>query len=303
MDKKQGTTMSVPEMRRMLGLGKTDSYWLVHKQCFDTVIVAGKMRIVIESFEHWYANQIKHKKVDGSPPGEELRAYSYSPQEMAEVLGVKEGVAYDIISRYGIETFEVDTWKRVRKDVFEAWYKTQTKYRTAEDRERDAELEAATMTMPEMAKLLLISRKEVYSILLYGKDRAQFEFVFIGDRRRVTKESFERWYAGQSKYRKLCDRSSEEQMQFERKKQGEARPRLKVDESKPVFTLQEAAVLLDLTYAEIRKMIQNGEFEAKKYGARYLIPRDDIKWFLFQQELERKGQEGVNEDGIHCTEE
>ena len=32
MDKKK-TTMSVPEMRRMLGLRKTDSYWLVHKQC------------------------------------------------------------------------------------------------------------------------------------------------------------------------------------------------------------------------------------------------------------------------------
>ena len=66
MDKKK-TTMSVPEMRRMLGLRKTDSYWLVHKQCFETVIVKGKMRIVIDSFEHWYANQVKYKKVDGPP--------------------------------------------------------------------------------------------------------------------------------------------------------------------------------------------------------------------------------------------
>ena len=62
MDEKKRTTMSVPEMRRMLGLGKTDSYWLVHRQCFETIIVAGKMRVVIDSFEHWYANQIKYKK-------------------------------------------------------------------------------------------------------------------------------------------------------------------------------------------------------------------------------------------------
>ena len=62
MDEKKKTTMSVPEMRRMLGLGKTDSYWLVHRQCFETIIVAGKMRVVIDSFEHWYANQIKYKK-------------------------------------------------------------------------------------------------------------------------------------------------------------------------------------------------------------------------------------------------
>lgn len=52
MDEKKRTTMSVPEMRRMLGLGKTDSYWLVHRQCFETIIVAGKMRVVIDSFEH-----------------------------------------------------------------------------------------------------------------------------------------------------------------------------------------------------------------------------------------------------------
>ena len=109
MDEKKRTTMSVPEMRRMLGLGKTDSYWLVHRQCFETIIVAGKMRVVIDSFEHWYANQIKYKKVDGSPPGAELRAYSYSVQEMAELLGVSDDTVYTLIKRDHIETFEVDT--------------------------------------------------------------------------------------------------------------------------------------------------------------------------------------------------
>lgn len=34
MSKTRKTTMSVPEMRQLLGIGKTDSYWLVHKQCF-----------------------------------------------------------------------------------------------------------------------------------------------------------------------------------------------------------------------------------------------------------------------------
>lgn len=152
MSKTRKTTMSVPEMRQLLGIGKTDSYWLVHKQCFETILVEGKMRVVIDSFEHWYANQIKYKKVDGTPPGEELRSNSYSPPEIAEMLGLCESVIYDILKRYDIETFQADYWTRVRKDVFEAWYKSQTKYRTKEDRERDAELEAASMTMPEMAR-------------------------------------------------------------------------------------------------------------------------------------------------------
>ena len=86
MDEKKRTTMSVPEMRRMLGLSKTDSYWLVHRGYFDTILVEGKMRVVIESFEKWYANQIKWHKVNGDPPGQELKSYSSSPREFGELL-------------------------------------------------------------------------------------------------------------------------------------------------------------------------------------------------------------------------
>lgn len=217
MSKTRKTTMSVPEMRQLLGIGKTDSYWLVHKQCFETILVEGKMRVVIDSFEHWYANQIKYKKVDGTPPGEELRSNSYSPPEIAEMLGLCESVIYDIIKRYDIETFQADYWTRVRKDVFEAWYKSQTKYRTKEDRERDAELEAASMTMPEMARLLMITRDQVYNILNQKRNKGLFEFVYIADQRRITRESFERWYTGQEKYCKLCDRPESEIAAMERK--------------------------------------------------------------------------------------
>lgn len=288
MSKTRKTTMSVPEMRQLLGIGKTDSYWLVHKQCFETILVEGKMRVVIDSFEHWYANQIKYKKVDGTPPGEELQLNSYSPPEIAEMLGLCESVIYDIIKRYDIETFQADYWTRVRKDVFEAWYKSQTKYRTKEDRERDAELEASSMTMPEMARLLMITRDQVYNILNQKRNKGLFEFVYIADQRRITKESFERWYAGQEKYCKLCDRSESEIAAMERKQQEMEKPRLQVDETKEVFTLQEAAVLLDVTYNDVRKLVLTGELEAKKYGTKYLISKDDIKWFVFQQELERE---------------
>ena len=153
--------MSVVEMGQRLGLRKTTAYWLVHKGCFKTVLVQGIMRVDIESFEHWYANQTKHRKVDGTPPGEALRAYSYSVQEIAELLAVSDYVIYTLIQRHQLETFEVDTRMRVRKDVFEKWYRSQTKYRTEEDRKRDAELESSSMTMPQMARLLGITRDEV----------------------------------------------------------------------------------------------------------------------------------------------
>lgn len=110
--------------------------------------------------------------------------------------------------------------------------------------------------MPEMAGLLLIPRTEVYHILFTGRNREKFDFVYIGGRRRVTKHSFKNWYAGQTKYRKLCDRPPEEIARIENQKKEAEHPRLKVDENKAAFTLQEAAVLLDLTYNEVRSLIR-----------------------------------------------
>lgn len=65
--------MSVPEMGRLLGLKKTDRYWLVHKNFFKTEVILGKMRVELESFEKWYANQVKYHKVTGEEPGLELK--------------------------------------------------------------------------------------------------------------------------------------------------------------------------------------------------------------------------------------
>lgn len=56
------TSMSVPEMRRLLGLGKTASYWLAKKGYFKTVIAGGKIRVIIDSFEAWYSSQTHYKK-------------------------------------------------------------------------------------------------------------------------------------------------------------------------------------------------------------------------------------------------
>ncbi len=43
--------MSVSEMGELLGLKKTDRYWLVHKNFFETKEIAGKMRVNIERME------------------------------------------------------------------------------------------------------------------------------------------------------------------------------------------------------------------------------------------------------------
>lgn len=95
-DSKLKNTMSVPEMRRLLGVKKTESYWLVHKNYFETKMIDGKMRVDLESFEKWYANQVKHKKVTGEIPGQELMKTSYSFKDVANLLGIHDTNVYDI---------------------------------------------------------------------------------------------------------------------------------------------------------------------------------------------------------------
>ena len=125
MDK---TTMSVSEMRRLLGLGKTDSYWLVHQGFFDTTLVNGKMRVVVASFEDWYSMQTKHRKVTGEEPGLKLHAESYSAGEIAEILGICKDQALDLIQRTGLPHFKVHSQFRIPRADFERWYASQSHY-------------------------------------------------------------------------------------------------------------------------------------------------------------------------------
>ena len=278
MAAKEKTTMSVMEMGRLLGLKKTDSYWLVHKQCFETTLVQGVMRVNIESFEHWYANQIKRRKVDGSPPGMELRAYSYSIAEMAEILAVPDYVAYDLIKRYHIEAFEVDSWKRIRKDVFEAWYKTQTKYRTPENRQRDAELENNSMTLPQMARLLGISREEVYALVSRKSTRDVFEIIIVADKKRVTIDSFERWYQGQNRYQKVTKRTSGLEKGLDRIDDSDRKALLNSDRLS--FTVREAALIIGASPREIYRMIEDEILDSFYIGKMVRIRRAALEWWL-----------------------
>jgi len=195
------TTMSVREMRQLLGLGKTDSYWLLHKNLFEVILINDKMRIVISSFEKWYANQVKYHKVNGPPPGEELCKRSYSILEVAEILKVDSDTVYTLIRQGKLKAETVDFWMRIPKEEFERWYRSQSRHRTTADRERDREIEAQTISIPEMAKLLGAPREKVYWILDCKKYRDCFVIERVADRRRITKTSFEIWLNSQSTYR------------------------------------------------------------------------------------------------------
>lgn len=279
------TTMSVTEMRRLLGLGKTDSYWLVHKHCFETVLVNGKMRIVLDSFEHWYSMQIKYRKVDGSPPGAALRETSYSVRDIAQMLRLTESTVYELIKREQIETITVDYWMRISKEVFDRWYASQSRYRTEADRERDAQIEEETVSMPQMAWLLGLHRKEVYAILSAKENRGCFQFVTVADRKRITKESFRQWLEGQDKYHVLTaeEREAKEAASVEKME-------LPQEPKNPNFyAVEEIGRFFGIHRSSVYRWIQDGEIPARRIGSAWRIPRREFDQWLSCRQQAKEG--------------
>ena len=300
MNKPQKKTMTVREMGRLLGLKKVESYWLVHKEYFDTILVNGKMRVVIESFENWYAGQVKYHKVSGEPPGEHLKQDSYSARDIAQILGISESYAYDLMSRDHVDYILVDYWKRFPKGAFEKWYQAQTRYRNQEDRWRDADLENRSMSMPEMARILDVPRNVVYSILDHDSDKNLLEIVVIADRRRITYESVDRWYKAQNRYYKPEDqpegvprRYPSYQNSLTKPKVGTPRGKREVRQSEnpDYLTVDEAAVMAEVNTDRIFRWIRAGYFPVVRISRMVTrIPRKEYEIWL--EEWKTKNQKG-----------
>ena len=111
------TSISVPEMQRLLGMKKVEAYWLVKQKRFQTVLVGGKMRVLLDSFEDWYNCQFHYKKVDGPPPGQRWD-HTVGVQEAAERLGNHPGTVYTYIKRGQLQAVKVDNQTRIYKDSF-----------------------------------------------------------------------------------------------------------------------------------------------------------------------------------------
>lgn len=121
-------TMSVPDLKRILGLGKTAAYRLVNQCQFKTYVIFGKLRIDVESFEKWYSGQFHYKKVSGERPGTDYTE-TIAPTTMAKVLGISKTTAYDFMNNGEVEYIVVNGKRRVIRKSFEEWYASQSHYK------------------------------------------------------------------------------------------------------------------------------------------------------------------------------
>ncbi len=288
--------MTVPEMRKMLGLSKSESYWLLHKKEFRSYSVGDNYWIDSVSFEEWYANQTRYSKVEGQPPGEELKKRAYTYADIGDMLGLSEERAYEIMKLDNVETFKIGLRDYIPKAAFERWHHAQTKYRTAEDKERDREAEERSIWLPDVARMLGVDRQTVYSLVKNKKTKDNFEVITVAGRKRVTKQSFNQWYLGQTEYKILSD-DEQKKNETEREENIESKRLRKLgrhaDASKNacIYTLREPANPDFYSVAEvvefygysrntILKWIKNGIVPAIKVGKAYRLPREDFDDWL-----------------------
>ncbi len=262
----QRSTMSVPEMRKLLGLKKTDSYWLVHKNLFKTQMIGGMMRIDLDSFEKWYANQVKYKKVGGEEPGKELREKSYSFKEAANILGIHDCDLYDIWKNEKLEYITVDFVRRIPVDIFEKWYADQDVYRKVTHIPTAEELENDYICLQDAADLLGISREKLAKIARSEEIGRLLDSTICNNKRWITRKSFQLFLNAQNVYYILDDGDEQEKDTVSL-------------EIKEYISRQEAAELAGVSVSTVTKWMQSGEFQCVGAGKVLRVHRQQfLNW-------------------------
>ena len=153
------------------------------------------------------------------------------------------------------------------------------------------------MTVPEMGKLLGTTRSSVYAILDNPKYSHFFEFIVIAEKKRITKESFQKFLEGQDRYKldplndyeELAQEQNIALANFRRKKLSQTGIRGSNGNIK-YLTFDEASYLAKVSRSMINKWADKGKFTVIKVGSRVRIRRDEFEDWMEQRDLERSMQ-------------
>ena len=221
----------------------------------------------LESFEKWYANQVKHKKVNGEEPGAELLKTSYSFMDAANLLGIHNSNLYEIWRRENLETITVDSVKRIPVDVFERWYENQIMYQKADRMPTLTDLEADYIPLQEAAGLLGITKEKLSVITRASRYKDIFEIRVYDNKKWISKKSFQQFLNAQNVYQVIKEPEKEMSTREESM------------ETKEFISRQEAAALAGVTSGTITKWVQLERFPCVGAGRVLRIYRKEfLQW-------------------------
>ena len=205
-----------------------------------------------------------------------MKKTSYSFREVANLLGVHDADIYVAWKENGLETFTVDYVKRIPKDVFEKWYRSQNKFQKLDRVPTAEELGSEYILVCDAAELLGISYDELVRISKYGKYKCILKMIVFENKKWFLKKDFQNFLNAQNEYQLI---SRIEKDRTDRKIQlGK----------KEYISREEAAVVAGVTKSTISKWIQADRFPCVGAGKVLRIKRDDfLQWI-------ENNLEGVN---------
>ena len=179
------------------------------------------------------------------------------------MLAISEATAYEIIKREDLPTVKVDYWRRVPKEAFDQWCRSQ-QIRTTGDREKDSEAEEESITMPEMARILGITRARVYAILKNDKYSHFFEFTEVAGRKQILRKSFDAFLDPEKYYLQMGAEKGKLANHPEAKTDCRWGKVLRDIGNRNYLTIEEAGILADVTKTYSIKMDQEWVFSVIK---------------------------------------
>ncbi len=117
------------------------------------------------------------------------------------------------------------------------------------------------MTVPDMGRLLGLDRRQAWKVYRHAK--GQLELIRVAERPRITRESFEKWYAEQKNFQLVSESDQSHKQAVE-------------PEHKKYVTIREAAEFLGISEKRVYRLGENGTFSGKKIGKTRLIRYQDV---------------------------
>ena len=155
------------------------------------------------------------------------------------------------------------------------------------------------MSLPDMAKLLDVPRNIVYGILNSRAGKEKLEVVIVAERKRVTLDSFDRWYCSQSEYLKPEDQpegvprprpSYEETLAKEKVVSSKVEREVRHSDNPDFLTVDEAAIMAGTSVDRVYKWIRADRFRVLRVSRNVTrIPRDEFEAFLEARQKNERG--------------
>ena len=185
------------------------------------------------------------------------------------MLGLKKETAWEMIRAKKLMTLEIDGKFWIPREIFDDWYASQSWYRTEEDRARDKAEEAASITVPEMGRMLGLDRRDAWK--LYYQNKAALKMIRIASRPRITIESFLSWLSSQDQYRLIKYEESEKKCEPQHDS-----AQHDIHEPKEFVPIQEAAAVMHISVQKVYRLLNQGTISGKKVGRSWYVRFEDI---------------------------